>query len=145
MSKAVTVALLGHSTASDNLGVGALTVSNIAILRDLAQARGIDMTIRIIDYNEPRPPYVTGDDLDILRIRGKDMINGRVFKALRSADMIIDIGAGDSFADIYGWKRLTKMMLMAYQGHFAGTPVVLAPQTWVRSRPPGRGCWSRRT
>lgn len=139
MSKTVTVALLGHSTASDNLGVGALTVANIAILRDLAAARGLDLTIRIIDYNEPRDPYVDGDDLDILRIRGKDMINGRIFKALRTSDMIIDIGAGDSFADIYGWKRLSKMMLMAYQGHFGRTPIVLAPQTMG----PFKAGWAR--
>lgn len=135
----VTVALLGHSTNSDNLGVGALTVSDVAILRDLAAARGMDLTIRIIDYHDPRPAYVTGEDLEILRVSGRDMINGRVWRALSGADLVIDIGAGDSFADIYGWKRLSKMMLMVYQAHASGTPVVLAPQTMG----PFRAGWAR--
>ena len=43
--------------------------------------------------------------------------------------MVIDIGAGDSFADIYGAKRLTRMFFLKYLTHLAGTPLVMAPQT----------------
>src|SRR5690606_28626069 len=41
-----------------------------------------------------------------------------------------DIGAGDSFADIYGRGRLLRLFMMKYMAHLAGRPLVLAPQTY---------------
>lgn len=124
------VSLVGHSTNSDNLGVGALTVSQVDILRGIAQRTGLPLKIRVIDWQDPRPPYVGGPDIEIMRIRGRDFIDPRrVFAALWRSDLVIDIGAGDSFADIYGSKRLNRMFAVKYQAHLAGTPYVLAPQT----------------
>ncbi|NJS37728.1 MAG: polysaccharide pyruvyl transferase family protein [Rhodobacteraceae bacterium] len=42
---------------------------------------------------------------------------------------MIDIGAGDSFADIYGSGRLVRMFVMKFLTHLARTPLVMAPQT----------------
>jgi len=44
-------------------------------------------------------------------------------------DIMIDIGGGDSFADIYGGRRLRRMFVLKYLTHLAGTPLVMAPQT----------------
>jgi len=54
---------------------------------------------------------------------------GAIKVGLEGYDAILDTGAGDSFADIYGLKRL---LVMAYVQHAArqiGVPVILTPQT----------------
>jgi polysaccharide pyruvyl transferase WcaK-like protein len=64
-------------------------------------------------------------DLDV-----KTMLNPfGFFATVLRQDMVIDIGAGDSFADIYGSGRLNRMFLMKYLTHLALTPLVMAPQT----------------
>ncbi|MFX0547527.1 polysaccharide pyruvyl transferase family protein [Roseovarius sp. S1116L3] len=123
------IALIFHSASNDNMGVGALSVSEVAILRRIAEARGIPVRIKVIDSIATRPPYVTGDDIEIRPARPLRK-PWDFFRAVRGADMVIDIGGGDSFADIYGKRRLTQMFLMKYLTHLAGRPLVLAPQTF---------------
>ena len=124
----IRVCLLGHSSNSDNLGVGALTASQVAILRDAAREADLDLHIVIMDWKDPRAPYVTGDDIEIIPCSGKDLLNPfKYFRQLRRADIVIDIGGGDSFADIYGFSRLFKMSLARYQTLLAGRPLILAP------------------
>ena len=124
------ICLIMHSTRSDNLGVGALTVSDVAILRDIARTINRAIKITVMDWKDPRPPYVRGSDIRIVDLDGKTMLNpfGYFAQALRS-DMVIDIGGGDSFADIYGGRRLRRMFILKYLTHLAGTPLVMAPQT----------------
>lgn len=124
------ICLIMHSTRSDNLGVGALTVSEIAIIRDIAQELGHPIHVTVMDWKDKRTPYVSGDDITIIDLDGKVMINPRGFFAqARKADIMIDIGGGDSFADIYGGRRLRRMFILKYLTHLAGTPLVMAPQT----------------
>lgn len=122
--------LIMHSTRSDNLGVGALTVADIAILRDIAFDHGADLTMDVIDFKDPRAPYVSGDDLRIIDLDGAFLkAPSGFFATVRKADLVLDIGAGDSFADIYGSKRLSRMFFMKFVTHLARTPLVVAPQT----------------
>lgn len=124
------VALIFHSTRSDNFGVGALTVAEVDILRRIAAQIGSEVAISVIDWKGPRAPYITGPDITIHDIRSRDLLNPRRFFALiRAADLVIDIGAGDSFADIYGPARLRRMFAMKVLTHLAGRPLVVAPQT----------------
>lgn len=125
----LTIALILHSANNDNMGVGALSVSEVAILRRIAEARNIPITIKVIDSISERPPYVTGEDVTIRPTRPlRKPLD--FFRAVLDSDMVIDIGGGDSFADIYGRRRLTQMFLMKYLTHLAGKPLVLAPQTF---------------
>ena len=103
----IRVCLILHSTRSDNLGVGALTASEVSILRDIGRDLGRAIEITAMDWKDPRVPYVTGPDIRVVDLDGKAMLNpfGYFAIALRS-DLVIDIGAGDSFADIYGSSRL---------------------------------------
>lgn len=127
----ITVGLIGHSSNSDNLGVGALTASQVAILREIAGKLGVEMRIMILDWVQARPPYITGADIEVREMTGKTLASPRgYFAYVRACDVIIDIGAGDSFADIYGSKRLTRMFWMKYIAHIAGKAFVLAPQTY---------------
>lgn len=124
------ICLIQHSTRSDNMGVGALTISQVDILRDIARDLGRDLRITIIDWKGLREPYVNGPDIEIIDI-DRNMIlspNG-LFSMFRRSDVVIDIGAGDSFADIYGVQRLKRMFFMKGLVHLSGTPLVLAPQT----------------
>ena len=122
------IALIFHSASNDNLGVGALSVSEVAILRRIAGARGLSLAITVIDSIAERPPYVTGEDITIRPTRPLRKPRD-FFRAVRAADLVIDIGGGDSFADIYGASRLVKMFWMKFATHLAGTPLVVAPQT----------------
>ena len=122
--------LIMHSTRSDNLGVGALTVAEVEILRDLSARIGRAIEITVVDWKDARAPYVSGPDVRIVDMTGRFLADPRGFLALaRRSDVVIDIGAGDSFADIYGGKRLNRMFAMKVAAHLARTPVVMAPQT----------------
>ena len=123
------IALIFHSASNDNMGVGALSVAEVAILHRIAQERALDLHITVIDGAAQRPPYVTGEDITIRPTRPlRKPLD--FFRAVRTSDMVIDIGGGDSFADIYGARRLTQMFVMKFLTHLAGKPLVLAPQTF---------------
>lgn len=126
----VRVLLIGFSTRSDNLGVGALTVAQVEMLRAIARDLGRPVEITVLDARDPRPSYVTGPDIRTLAFDTRFLLDPRGFlAAARRADLVIDIGAGDSFADIYGPKRLRRMFAMKGLTHLAGRPLVLGPQT----------------
>jgi polysaccharide pyruvyl transferase WcaK-like protein len=137
----IRVCLIMHSTRSDNLGVGALTLSEVAILRDIAARIGRAVEITVLDWKDARAPYVSGPDIKVIDLDGRFLINpAGFFAAVRRADLVLDIGAGDSFADIYGAARLKRIFAMKFLTHLARTPLVVAPQT---IGPFTRG-WSKR-
>lgn len=124
------IGLLFHGASSDNLGVGALTQSQVEILRAITQATGIQMAFTIFDWSSQREPYVTGHDISYQVLTSEVMRDPRgIIRMFRDCDVMVDIGAGDSFAETYGKPRLRRMMYLKYLAHFAGVPVVLAPQT----------------
>ncbi len=126
----VRITLIMHSTRSDNLGVGALTVSEVEILRRIAAASGRAVAITVADWKDARTPYVSGPDITVVDVDGRFMLDPRGYFALaRRSDLVIDIGAGDSFADIYGAGRLKRMFVLKFLTHLARTPLVVAPQT----------------
>ncbi|OWY10124.1 polysaccharide pyruvyl transferase [Thioclava sp. F42-5] len=130
MNRTLRVCLIFHSTRSDNLGVGALTVSEIALLRDLATKAGREIAITVLDWKDRRAPYVAGEDLRLIEVDGAFLKSPKgLWAEVKGADLVIDIGGGDSFADIYGTSRLVKMFWMKFAAHLAGTPLVVAPQT----------------
>lgn len=130
MSRPLRALLLLHSTRSHNLGVGALSVAQIAILRDIARTLGRKLEITLADYPDARDPYIDGDDIRIVTLSGAWIKSRKGYWAeLRTTDVVIDIGGGDSFADIYGRKRLRLMFALKALAHLARKPYVFAPQT----------------
>ena len=121
--------------------MGALTVSEIEIIRDISRETGHDIQVTAMDWKDARDSYVTGSDVTVRDLDGKVMLNPRGFFAVaRRSDLMIDIGGGDSFTDMYGGRRLRRMFILKYLTHIAGTPMVLAPQTFG---PFGKG-WAKR-
>lgn len=122
--------LVMHSTRSDNLGVGALTVSEVEILRGIGRDLGRGVEITVFDWKDPGAPYVTGPDVRVADLDMRALLDPRRFlRVVRGMDAVIDVGAGDSFADIYGGARLRRMFLIKALVHAAGVPLVMAPQT----------------
>ena len=126
----LTIGLLWHSATSDNFGVGALTVSQIAIVEALAEARGIPVRFVILGWRDPRPAYVAQENVDRVDLRTRDLVRpGGLWRAVRSCDLVLDISAGDSFADIYGGKRFLKNITSKAVVLAARRPLILSPQT----------------
>ncbi|GHF06480.1 hypothetical protein GCM10016455_29570 [Aliiroseovarius zhejiangensis] len=124
----IDVVLTFHGARNDNLGVGALTASEVEILRSISNRTGIKVNIIIIDAVGPREVYITGPDIRVENIRVLRQPH-KVARLMRDADLVIDIGAGDSFTDIYGRKRLKVLFMLKYLAHLTGCPLVTAPQT----------------
>ncbi len=124
----INIVLIFHAVRNDNLGVGALTAAEVEILRTVARRTGQKLNIHIVDGESPRPVYITGPDITVRNIRVLRH-PWQFFQLAKQSDLVIDIGAGDSFTDIYGRKRLLVLFLLKYMTHLAGRPLVVAPQT----------------
>lgn len=127
----LTIGLLWHSPNSANLGIGALTLGNIALARRAAEIAGVTPQFEIIGFADPgKANYVEGDDVRVTALTGKAMLpGGALWKALDRCDVVLDIGGGDSFTDIYGAKRLGFLWSSKVAARLLGKPLVLSPQT----------------
>ncbi|MEM1047277.1 MAG: polysaccharide pyruvyl transferase family protein [Pseudomonadota bacterium] len=131
MAKPITAGLVWHSVNSDNLGVGALTASNIAIIEAVAEALDRSVTFRIFGWRDTRTAYISGPNIVPVPLRGRDLVHpSGFFKSVRDCDVVIDIGAGDSFADIYGPRRFLFNALPKISTLLNRIPLILAPQTF---------------
>ncbi|MEM7470455.1 MAG: polysaccharide pyruvyl transferase family protein [Pseudomonadota bacterium] len=125
------ICFIMHATRSSNLGVGALTAAQLETVREIAKKLRQRLKVTILDWADRGAPCVNGDDLEIVTVTGRDLLSpSGIFKHFRTADIVIDIGAGDSFADIYGPKRLRRMMWMKLVCLASRKPLVHAPQTY---------------
>jgi colanic acid/amylovoran biosynthesis protein len=126
----LTVGLLWHSSNSPNLGVGALTVSNIAIVEKVAAEIGIAVSFKVLQWNDPEPVYVTDDNVEVVRLRGRHVLfHPHLLSKLRQCDLVLDISGGDSFADIYGARRFAFNALGKASVLASRRPLVMSPQT----------------
>jgi polysaccharide pyruvyl transferase WcaK-like protein len=130
MSRPLEIGLLWHSPRSGNLGVGALTVANIALARQAAQAVGVTPRFTIIGPGEVGPVYVSGPDISTIELNGRKMIApSGYWRTIGRCDVVLDIGAGDSWADIYPKKRFAYLWSTKMLAIFRGKPLVFSPQT----------------
>jgi colanic acid/amylovoran biosynthesis protein len=130
-ARPLSIGLLWHSASAGNLGVGALTVGNIAIVRGVCEELGLVPQFRIMGFVDPEDAdYVTGDDVTVVPMKLQTMMPGGAYwRALADTDCVLDIGAGDSFADIYGFKRYLLVWLAKAVALLRGVPLQLSPQT----------------
>lgn len=127
----ISVGLLWHSTDSGNLGVGALTVGNLALAREAAAKLQLEPRFTIIGFSRDfGPSYVSGPDIETLEITRHSMMSSTGYWAkLREFDCILDIGGGDSFADIYSAKRFSYIWATKAMALARGVPLQFSPQT----------------
>lgn len=127
----VSIGLLWHSVNSGNLGVGALTVGNIALAREAAERVGLTPRFRVLGFVDPGVAhYVIDPDVEVTALNTKAMLPGGAYwNALSQVDCVLDIGGGDSFTDIYGLKRFGFLWLSKAMAIVRGKPLMLSPQT----------------
>lgn len=124
------VGLVWHSLSSANLGVDALTSASIAILRETAAELGLAVEPLVIGMAEPAALTVRHRDVGHFPVRRSTLLTSSAFWDMAGQlDCAIDIGAGDSFADIYGFKRFAFLWLTKVLLAQRGVPLLLAPQT----------------
>lgn len=130
--KPIVVGLLWHSLTSNNLGVGALTFGQMALISEAARKRGVDVRFAVVGTRGGTPYPVEGYELagsGEFALRAFKSGNFNALKLLMSSDIVFDIGEGDSFADIYGSKRLFIQVLAKAIARLAGKTIILSPQT----------------
>lgn len=128
--KVIRIGLLWHSANSGNLGVGALTIANMNIARQVAVDMGLSPKFVIIGMRDSGPPYVAPADAEVLVVDTRSLLNPRgCWSQFGSVDCVLDIGAGDSFAEIYGLKRFMFLWLTKVMAIARGKPLLLSPQT----------------
>jgi colanic acid/amylovoran biosynthesis protein len=127
----VRVGLLWHSVNSSNLGVGALTAAHLAILETIAKETGCRLKFYVIGWLDVGPSYIENEKVSIVPVRFRDLFNirGNLRKVLEHCDLVCDIGAGDSFADIYGLRRFISMCLSKMAVPRPRERLILSPQT----------------
>jgi polysaccharide pyruvyl transferase WcaK-like protein len=103
----------------------------MALAAEAARGLGLEPQFTIIGMRDGEiPAYVATEDTDVFVVDRRSLLDpGGCWRVLGEQDLVLDIGAGDSFADLYGAKRFfflwaTKAMAIAGR-----TPLVLSPQT----------------
>lgn len=126
------VGLLWHSVTSDNLGVGALTFGQMALIKEAANRKGVNVRFLIVGTRGGTPYPLDQFDVEStaeFALRAFKSGNFSAIKLLHRANIVFDIGEGDSFADIYGNKRLTIQVAAKLLARIFGKKLVLSPQT----------------
>lgn len=140
------VSLFGASPDTGNQGVNAL---HDALLSALARRRISKTTVFAFTPSQSKVVYGDGNRMEVEQLaafRTKRFYRSQSFAALRAAlrfgirahagaealsisSAVLDISAGDSFTDLYGWDRFKSVMepkLLAIQNRI---PLILLPQT----------------
>lgn len=129
------IALFGHRIDSSNLGVDALTRSHLAMISSLAVQ--LDLIIEV-DIYAGQKDLTTVYALENVQVRQfahpvlPKHIFSNLFKISRDFKQylaVFDLSEGDSFADIYGWRRAYINSFQRILAARAGCPVVVAPMT----------------
>lgn len=117
------VLVLWADESSSNLGVRVLADGAESLAR---RAWGDDVSVDFQSFEfGPLGTQLTG------KVVLKGLLTGSrdLRERLSGYDAVIDTGAGDSFTDIYGPKRLAIMVYTRFVAQQAGVPVIFAPQT----------------
>lgn len=127
----ISIGLLWHGQGPGNLGIGALTVGNLIAARAAAEAVGLTPRFTLLEFaNDLAQPYVQGPDITAFEMTTRSILSPNGYAArIAKLDCILDIGMGDSFADIYGAKRFGFLFLSKALAYLRGIPVLFSPQT----------------
>ena len=132
MSNTINIGLMWHSLTSDNLGVGALTLSHVEIINEAANALGMDVAYRVwgAQGGKDYSAYLGNRLLSSGNISLREIVKGKstLGEEMSGCQLIFDIGAGDSFSDIYGQKRFFLHVITKWMA-LGKCPLILSPQT----------------
>ena len=126
------IGLLWHAFGHNNLGVDALSRANAALLERAAARAGV--TLRFTTLGSGQQMGVPDLPANVRigpgpSIKQALLLRSEFLRDLRSCDMVVDIGEGDSFTDIYGRSRFLFQTATKAAAILLRKPLVLAPQT----------------
>jgi polysaccharide pyruvyl transferase WcaK-like protein len=130
-SDVVKICCLWHSLRQGNLGVGALSIAHLELIRQAARDAGRPVAITVVGHGGSLDYTAGGGPIDreVVLAGARALLDRRLWQSLSEADVVLDIGEGDSFADLYGGRRFAKQMLLKTMALGLGRRLVLAPQT----------------
>ena len=140
--KVVRVGFAWQTLTSENLGVGALAEANLSIAHAAAIRAGVRIESIEFCHSELRPQEALARGMHLADpLSPRRMLAGgsKAMQQLRECDVVLDIGEGDSFSDIYGAKRFLLLSFLKWSCLRAGTALVVSPQTIG----PFGSAWSR--
>jgi len=120
MANSPRVLILWAKPTATNLGIRALAEGAVALCRTAWP----QCEIVLHDHDTEGSPL---GKTPILADIGRR--NGFIKNLARQFDVVLDTGSGDSFADIYGLRRLTVMAYAQRAVVRSGTPLIISPQT----------------
>jgi polysaccharide pyruvyl transferase WcaK-like protein len=142
LSKKISVCLAWHNLNSSNYGVGALAVAHIGMLVEAARLAGVELQLETLgtpnvaglavkeEVEKRFGIRITHVDFSLKQL-ARDALHFRfaLLRLFARYDLMLDIGEGDSFTDIYGDKRFYVQLSTKVLGILNGARLVFAPQT----------------
>lgn len=130
------IVLLSHMFECGNLGVGALSISNLIIISEECKKLGIKPKFYLLGYKENNIDYsfeLDNYDIDYeivyMSYKGYILNFMYFYKIFKNSNVIFDISAGDSFSDIYGFKRYRNIIIPEIFSIILNKPLIFSPQT----------------
>lgn len=143
--KKYVLAITSGTLFSNNMGCNALTYGAIEVLDAVAKQLGVEFELLLFGNVKGAviPTELQKFNIKILEdvpnMNSRDLLGGllhrdfkrRQFMAryLKSADIFLDNGAGDSFSDIYGHARLNSILRKMLLAQKCRKPFIFLPQT----------------
>lgn len=141
--KETNLGLIWANPYTGNLGVTALAFSSLFLLEKLAETENLKFKYFLLNSNGPqRDTFIIKDyKIDIINLpwnyKGSlkslvklVLVNWYQIWGLLKLDIALDIGAGDSFSDIYGINRFREINSIKSILHILGIRTILLPQTY---------------
>lgn len=131
------IGLLWHNYPSENLGVGALSYSHFCLIEEALKTLNLDVGYHVIgmmpsadnEFQKATTRKVSYSQFSIRQIAKNPLKLLDIRKAISECFIVFDLSEGDSFTDIYGFKRFLQQSLSKALVINCGKELVLSPQT----------------
>lgn len=147
MAKKRTFLLANATLNNGNRGCLALTYCAIYLIEDICKKNGVEYKLYLVRPKSsrtlPKSLYINNQEISFsictypIGYNWKSFLFSllniketlRSWTVFRKADVVFDIGHGDSFADIYGGSRFNMVDKIHKTARFFRKPYILLPQT----------------
>lgn len=142
-NRKINIGLIWANPYTENLGVTALSFSSLYILKKIGERKNLKLSFFILNQVGPLHDTFQIGEYKIYIKNLRWNYNGsfksliklfllnwyQIFNLLK-LDIVFDIGAGDSFSDIYGIERFRKINATKTVFNLLGKKMILLPQTY---------------
>ena len=141
--KKLSIGIVWANPYNKNMGVAALGYSSLALITDILNERGIEHEISFVGSSKVVKDslILNGEKIEFDNIKAFDFLQWKSFikfllfpkkyktKQILNLDILLDIGEGDSFTDIYGDERFRKILNSKRFFYMMGKRQLLLPET----------------